>query len=68
MLVLLAFYSSIRSVQEEGITAFGSNLPLLMFASMFIAEVSAKQSMLTIAAFGKPLPRPKEQTYLAWEK
>lgn len=63
ILVLLAFYGSIRSVQEEGIAAFGSNLPFLMFASMFIAEVSAKQSMLTIAAFGKPLPRLKEQTY-----
>ncbi|HIH75141.1 MAG TPA: adenosylcobinamide-GDP ribazoletransferase, partial [Methanosarcina sp.] len=63
MLVLLAFYGSIRSVQDEGITAFGSDLPLLMLASMFIAEVSAKQSMLTIAAFGKPLPRPKEQAY-----
>ena len=34
-----------------------------MFASMFIAEVSAKQTMLAIAAFGKPLPRLKEQTY-----
>ncbi len=63
MLVLLAFYGSIRSVQDEGFTAFGSNLPLLMFGSMFIAEVSAKQSMLTIAAFGKPLPRPENQSY-----
>ncbi|MHC1755382.1 MAG: adenosylcobinamide-GDP ribazoletransferase [Methanosarcina sp.] len=63
MLVLLTLYGSIRAVQEEGFTAFGSNLPLLMFASMFIAEVSAKQSMLTIAAFGKPIPPPKDQTY-----
>ncbi|KKG10521.1 adenosylcobinamide-GDP ribazoletransferase [Methanosarcina sp. 2.H.A.1B.4] len=63
MLVLLALYGSIRSVQEEGFTAFGSNLPLLMFGSMFIAEVSAKQSMLTIAAFGKPIPPPKDQAY-----
>ena len=30
---------------------------------MFIAEVSAKQSMLTIAAFGKPIPPPKDQAY-----
>ena len=42
---------------------FGSNLPILMFASMFIAEVSAKQSMLTIAAFGKPIPPQEEQAY-----
>ncbi|HII79802.1 MAG TPA: adenosylcobinamide-GDP ribazoletransferase [Methanosarcina sp.] len=63
ILVLLAFYGSIRAVQDEGFTAFGFNLPLLMFGSMFIAEVSAKQSMLTIAAFGKPLPRPENQAY-----
>lgn len=63
ILVLLAFYGSIRAIQDEGFTAFGSNLPLLMFGSMFIAEVSAKQSMLTIAAFGKPLPRPENQAY-----
>jgi adenosylcobinamide-GDP ribazoletransferase len=63
MLVLLAFYGSIRAVQDEGTAVFGSNLPFLMFASMLIAETSAKQSMLTIAAFGKPLPRPEGQTY-----
>jgi adenosylcobinamide-GDP ribazoletransferase len=34
-----------------------------MFASMFIAEVSAKQSMLTIAAFGKPIPPQEKQAY-----
>ena len=60
ILLLLALYGSIRSVQEEDLGA-GSNLPLLMFLSMFIAEVSAKQSMLTIAAFGKPIPPPKDQ-------
>jgi adenosylcobinamide-GDP ribazoletransferase len=63
MLVLLTLYGSIRAVQEEGFTAFGSNLPLLMFSSMFIAEVSAKQSMLTIAAFGKPIPSQEKQAY-----
>jgi adenosylcobinamide-GDP ribazoletransferase len=62
ILLLLALYGSIRSVQEEGIIA-GFNLPLLMLVSLFIAEVSAKQSMLTIAAFGKPIPRPKDQVY-----
>lgn len=63
MLLLLTFYGSIRAVQEEGLAVFGLNLPVLMFASMFIAEVSAKQSMLTIAAFGKPIPPQGNQAY-----
>jgi adenosylcobinamide-GDP ribazoletransferase len=62
ILLLLALYGSIRSVQEGGL-GVGFNLPVLMFASMFIAEISAKQSMLTIAAFGKPIPPPKDQAY-----
>jgi adenosylcobinamide-GDP ribazoletransferase len=62
ILLLLALYGSIRSVQEQGLSSV-SSLPVLMFFSMFIAEVSAKQSMLTIAAFGKPIPRPKDQAY-----
>lgn len=60
ILLLLVLYGSIRSIQEEGLVV-GFNLPVLMLASMFIAEVSAKQSMLTIAAFGKPIPPPKDQ-------
>jgi adenosylcobinamide-GDP ribazoletransferase len=63
MLLLLTLYGSIRSVQEEGLAVFGPDLPVFMFASMFIAEVSAKQSMLTIAAFGKPIPPREEQAY-----
>jgi adenosylcobinamide-GDP ribazoletransferase len=63
MLLLLTLYGSIRAVQEEGSAVFGSNLPVLMFVSMFIAEVSAKQSMLTIAAFGKPIPPQEKQAY-----
>ncbi len=63
MLLLLTLYGSIRAVQEEGLAVFGPDLPLLMFASMFIAEVSAKQSMLTIAAFGKPIPPQEKQAY-----
>ncbi|MGB9132415.1 MAG: adenosylcobinamide-GDP ribazoletransferase [Methanosarcina sp.] len=63
ILLLLTLYGSIRAIQEEGFTAFGSNLPMLMFSSMFIAEVSAKQSMLTIAAFGKPIPPQDKQAY-----
>lgn len=63
ILLLLTLYGSIRAVQEEGINVFGSNLPVLMLSSMFIAEVSAKQSMLTIAAFGKPIPPQDKQAY-----
>jgi adenosylcobinamide-GDP ribazoletransferase len=63
ILLLLTLYGSIRAVQEEGLNSFGSNLPILMFASMFIAEVSAKQSMLTIAAFGKPISPQGNQAY-----
>lgn len=63
ILLLLTLYSSIRAVQEGGSAVFGVNLPVLMFASMFIAEVSAKQSMLTIAAFGKPIPPQEKQAY-----
>jgi adenosylcobinamide-GDP ribazoletransferase len=62
ILLLLTLYGSIRAVQEEGLGT-GANLPLLMFAAMFIAEVSAKQSMLTIAAFGKPIPPQGDQAY-----
>jgi adenosylcobinamide-GDP ribazoletransferase len=62
ILLLLTLYGSIRAVQEGGLI-FGSSLPVLMFASMFIAEVSAKQSMLTIAAFGKPIPPQGDQAY-----
>lgn len=63
MLLLLTLYGSIRAVQEGGSTAFGSDLPLLMFLALFTAEVSAKQSMLTIAAFGKPIPPQGDQAY-----
>lgn len=63
ILLLLTLYGSIRAVQEEGLAVFGPDLPVLMFASMFIAEVSAKQSMLTIAAFGKPIPPQGKQAY-----
>ncbi|KKG79043.1 adenosylcobinamide-GDP ribazoletransferase [Methanosarcina mazei] len=63
MLILLTLYGSIMSVQEEGFNAFGPILPLFMFSSMFIAEVSAKQSMLTIAAFGKPILSQEKQAY-----
>ncbi|MGB9926850.1 MAG: adenosylcobinamide-GDP ribazoletransferase [Methanosarcina sp.] len=63
ILLLLTLYGSIRAVQEEGLAVFESDLPKFMFAALFIAEVSAKQSMLTIAAFGKPIPPQDKQAY-----
>ena len=45
------------------VAVVGPDLPVLMFGSMFIAEVSAKQSMLTITAFGKPIPPREKQAY-----
>lgn len=63
ILLLLTLYSSIRAVQGEGSEVFGTKLPVLMSGSIFIAEVSAKQSMLTIAAFGKPIPPQDKQAY-----
>lgn len=63
ILLLLTLYGSIRAVQDLGSGFFGDELPKLMFAALFIAEVSAKQSMLTIAAFGKPIPPQDKQAY-----
>lgn len=54
VLLLVMFYSAIRAIQAEG-EAFGPDLAKLMFLSMFVAEVSSKQAMLTIATFGKSL-------------
>jgi adenosylcobinamide-GDP ribazoletransferase len=69
ILLLLTLYGSLVAVLEESGTgqlstsSQGSGLTFVLFASLFIAEVSAKQSMLTIAAFGKPIPPPKGQLY-----
>ena len=71
ILLLLTLYGSIVAVLEESgagqvsnlSQGQGSGLTFVLFASLFIAEVSAKQAMLTIAAFGKPIPPPKGQLY-----
>ncbi|MDD3042005.1 MAG: adenosylcobinamide-GDP ribazoletransferase [Methanosarcinaceae archaeon] len=59
VLLLLMFFSAIRAIQAEGqgfsSTGSGPGLPEIMFLSMFVAEVSSKQAMLTIATFGKSL-------------
>ena len=53
---LIALYASITALQNEA-TLFGGGMDAaaIILVSMLIAEVSAKQAMLTIAAFGKPI-------------
>ncbi|TGC09132.1 adenosylcobinamide-GDP ribazoletransferase [Methanolobus halotolerans] len=56
-LTLLAFYAALVSLQAEALIAGGSvtDMAVIIFISIFVAEVSAMQSMLTIAAFGKSI-------------
>jgi adenosylcobinamide-GDP ribazoletransferase len=55
---ILAFYSSIVSLQSEALIFADSSIKTaatVLLSSMLIAEVSAMQCMLTIAAFGKSI-------------
>lgn len=55
---ILAFYSSIISLQSEALVFSDNdifNAAKILFCSMLVAEVSAMQCMLTIAAFGKSI-------------
>ena len=55
---ILAFYSSIASLQSEALLWADNSMrtaAAILFSSMLIAEVSAMQCMLTIAAFGKSI-------------
>ena len=56
-ITLIALYASITTLQNEAILLNGTGIDAatVVLVSMFIAEVSAKQAMLTIAAFGKPI-------------
>lgn len=55
-ITLIALYASITALQNEAaLFSKGVNTAAIVLISMFIAEVSAKQAMLTIAAFGKPI-------------
>ncbi len=55
-IALIALYASITALQNEAaLFSKGVNTAAIVLISMFIAEVSAKQAMLTIAAFGKPI-------------
>lgn len=53
-LTLLALYASISSLQAEAIF-FSDNAAFIVAVSLLVAEIGAKQAMLTIAAFGKPI-------------
>jgi adenosylcobinamide-GDP ribazoletransferase len=55
---LIALYATISALQNETTLlngGTGSNVELVIFAAMFVSEVGAKQAMLTVAAFGKPI-------------
>lgn len=55
---IIAFYSAIVSLQSEALIFADSSIKTaatVLLSSMLIAEVSAMQCMLTIAAFGKSI-------------
>jgi adenosylcobinamide-GDP ribazoletransferase len=56
VIALVALYASITALQNEAaVFTKGVNTTYIVLMTMFVAEVSAKQAMLTIAAFGKPI-------------
>ncbi|MGP8319175.1 MAG: adenosylcobinamide-GDP ribazoletransferase [Methanosarcinaceae archaeon] len=57
VITLIALYASIIALQDRAVLLhhIGIDAATVVFVTMFIAEVSAKQAMLTIAAFGKPI-------------
>lgn len=56
-IILIALYASVTALQNEAVLLHYIEIDAatVVFVTMFIAEVSAKQAMLTIAAFGKPI-------------
>ncbi len=57
-LIILSLYSSLLSLLDEASATSadtGVSIALIVLLSMFVAEISAKQSMLTVAAFGKSI-------------
>ncbi|WMW23085.1 adenosylcobinamide-GDP ribazoletransferase [Methanolobus mangrovi] len=56
-LVIIAFYASLTSLYGEATALYSTTAEIagIFFFAMFVSEVSAMQSMLTIAAFGKPI-------------
>ncbi|MBN2109584.1 MAG: adenosylcobinamide-GDP ribazoletransferase [Methanosarcinaceae archaeon] len=56
-LTLITFYAALVSLQAEALNVGKSvaGMATIVLVSMFVAEISAMQSMLTIAAFGKSI-------------
>ncbi|WP_342305126.1 adenosylcobinamide-GDP ribazoletransferase [Methanolobus sp. ZRKC5] len=56
-LIIIAFYATLTSLYGESIVLYSTTADVarIFFFAMFVSEVSAMQSMLTIAAFGKPI-------------
>ena len=56
-IAIIALYASILSIKSETafVTSSSNEAAMIIFASMVVSEIGAKQAMLTIAAFGKPV-------------
>lgn len=54
-LTLITFYATLVSLYQDAGAVYNGNISLVFFFAMFVSEISAMQSMLTIAAFGKPI-------------
>ncbi|WP_340818070.1 adenosylcobinamide-GDP ribazoletransferase [Methanolobus sp. WCC4] len=56
-LIILALYASLISLYDEASVLYSTTADLarIFFFAMFVSEVSAMQSMLTVAAFGKSI-------------
>lgn len=55
-LIIIAFYAALTSLYAESIVLYSpTKVAGIFFFAMFVSEISAMQSMLTIAAFGKPI-------------
>ena len=56
-LIIIAFYAALTSLYAESIVLYATTADVarIFFFALFVSEISAMQSMLTIAAFGKPI-------------
>jgi adenosylcobinamide-GDP ribazoletransferase len=56
-LIIIAFYATLMALNEQSAIAYASvaDVAKIFFFAMFVSEISAMQSMLTVAAFGKSI-------------
>ncbi|WP_292469504.1 adenosylcobinamide-GDP ribazoletransferase [Methanolobus sp.] len=56
-LIIIAFYAALTSLYSEASILYSTSADVarIFFFAMFVSELSAMQSMLTIAAFGKSI-------------